>query len=227
MLIIGHRGAAGHAPENTLASFRTALKLGVDYVEADIQTTRDGQLVIFHDKLLDRVTDATGYVWDHSYAELSTITVDGERIPLLSELCELLRGRPVRLMAEILFPTDAEIVMKTLDESLASGQYLLASFHHEALRDAQTIRPGIQTLALLECAPVEPVRLVADSGAGYAGLGFESISEEHVRALQEADVRVFTWTVNDPREIRRALALGVDGIITDFPDRVRSSAGTR
>ncbi|WP_216209193.1 glycerophosphodiester phosphodiesterase [Amycolatopsis aidingensis] len=221
MLIIGHRGAAGHAPENTLASFRAAVDLGVDYVEADIQATRDGQLVVFHDKLLDRVTGATGYVWDHDYADLTTTTVGGEPIPLLGELCEVLRGTSVRLMAEILSPAVTELTLKVLDESLDTDQYLLASFQHDALRDAKALRPDVPTLALWEGAPVDPVRLLTDCGAGYAGLGFESIRAEQVRAIQDAGLQVFTWTVNDPREIDRARALGVDGIVSDFPDRVR------
>lgn len=226
MLIIGHRGAAGHAPENTLTSFRAALDLGVDYVEADIQATRDGELVVFHDKLLDRVTDATGYVWDRDYADLATVTVRGEPIPLLSELCEVLRGTSVRLMAEVLSPAITDHVLKTLDDSLEPDQYVLASFHHDVLRDAQTTRPGVSTVALLECAPVDPVQMLTACGAKYAGLGFESIREEQVRVLQDAGVRVFTWTVNDPREIGRARALGVDGIISDFPERIGAAVAT-
>lgn len=83
MLVIGHRGAAGHATENTLRSFQAGIDLGVDIVEADVQATRDGQLVVFHDKLLDRLTNASGYVWDYDYAQLCSqvrVAAD-ERIP--------------------------------------------------------------------------------------------------------------------------------------------------
>lgn len=222
MLVIGHRGAAGHEPENTIRSFRAAMALGVDFVETDIQLTKDGQLVVFHDKLLDRVTTGTGYLGDYDFDELvATVSVDGERIPLLSDVCALLRGTSVRLMAEVLDPSIGGMVVETLDRSLGQDEYIVASFHHDALREASGVRAGVGTLALIEGAPVDPVRMLEDSGARYAGLGFESIQEKQVRALQDADIQVFVWTVNDPREIDRAYALGVDGIISDFPERVK------
>lgn len=223
MLVIGHRGAAGHEPENTIRSFRAAMALGVDLVETDIQLTKDGQLVVFHDKLLDRVTTGTGYLADHDFDELAAaVSVDGEPIPLLSDVCAVLRGTSVKLMAEILDPNIAGLVVETLDRSLGPDGYIVASFHHDALREASDARAGVDTLALIEGAPVDPVRMLTECGARYAGLGFESIQEKQVRALQDADIRVFVWTVNDLREIDRAYALGVDGIISDFPERVRT-----
>lgn len=228
MLVIGHRGAAGHETENTIRSFRAAVALGVDFVETDIQLTKDGRLVVFHDKLLDRVTTGTGYLGDHDYDELvSSVSVGGEPIPQLSDVCAVLRGTSVKLMAELVDPTTAGTVVETLDRLLGPDGYMVASFHHDALRAASDVRAGVVTLALVEGAPVDPVRMVADCGARYAGLGFESIQEKQVRALQDADIRVFVWTVNDPREIDRAYALGVDGIISDFPERVRIGSRQR
>jgi len=226
MLVIGHRGAAGHEPENTIRSFRAAMALGVDFVETDIQLTKDGQLVVFHDKLLDRVTTGTGYLAEHDFDDLlASVSIGGEPIPLLGEVCALLRGTSVKLMAEVVDPTIAGTVVETLDRLLGPDRYIVASFHHAALREATDARAGVGTLALVEGAPVDPVRMLRDSGARYAGLGFESIQEKQVRALQDADIRVFVWTVNDPREIDRAYALGVDGIISDFPERVRIRSG--
>ncbi|WP_370933746.1 glycerophosphodiester phosphodiesterase [Amycolatopsis sp. cg13] len=221
MLVIGHRGAAGHAPENTLASIRKAIGFGVDLVEIDVQATRDGQLVVFHDKLLDRVTGATGYLWDFDLARLrAEVRVAGEQIPLLSEVCELVRDSSVRLMVEILDPATAKAVLATVSEILPADQFLVASFHHDTVRELVAQHPGLEAIALVEGAPVDPVRMARDCGAHCVGLGFESIQPEKVAALQEASISVFAWTVNDPREIERARRLGVDGIISDYPDRV-------
>jgi glycerophosphoryl diester phosphodiesterase len=221
MLVIGHRGAAGHAPENTLVSVEKAIELGVDLAEIDVQPTRDGHLVVFHDKLLDRVTGGTGYLWDFDYDELrARVRVGGEPIPLLAEVCERLRGTGVRLMAEVLVPGTAEAVLKTIAESLPDDQCAIASFHHDVIRETATEHPGVETIALVEGAPIDPVRMAREAGARSVGLGFESIRPEQVTALRDAAIPVYAWTVNDPREIARATRLGVDGIITDHPERV-------
>lgn len=221
MLVIGHRGAAGHAPENTLVSVEKAIALGVDMVEIDIQPTRDGHLVVFHDKLLDRVTDSTGYLWDLDHDDLrARVRAGGEPIPLLAEVCELLRGTGVRLMAEILVPGTVEAALKTISESLPEDQCALASFHHDIVREAAAAYPRVDTIALIEAAPIDPVGMLREAGARCVGLGFESIRADQVTQLHEASLPVYAWTVNDPREIARATRLGVDGIITDYPDRV-------
>jgi glycerophosphoryl diester phosphodiesterase len=227
MLVIGHRGAAGHATENTLRSFQAGIDLGVDLVEADIQATRDGQLVVFHDKLLQRLTGASGYLWDHDYVQLrAEVRVAGDYpIPLLSEVCDLLRGSSVRLMAELVTPGIERAALAVLSRSLGADGYLLASFHHRTLRSARAIATGVGSIALWEGAPVDAVRMASDCGADYVGLGFESTCEEQVRALKAAGVGVLVWTVNEPDEIKRARALAVDGIITDFPERVRAEIG--
>lgn len=221
MLVIGHRGAAGHAPENTLVSVEKAIGLGIDMVEIDVQPTRDGRLVVFHDKLLDRVTGHTGYLWDLDYEDLRAhVRVGGEPVPLLAEVCELLRGTEVRLMAEVLVPGTVEATLKTISESLPDEQCAIASFHHDVVREAATGHPGLETIALVEAAPIDPIGMARAARARCVGLGFESIRAEQVTALQEAAIRVYAWTVNDPREIERATRLGVDGIITDHPERV-------
>jgi glycerophosphoryl diester phosphodiesterase len=221
MLVIGHRGAAGHAPENTLVSVEKAIGLDVDMIEVDVQRTRDGRLVVFHDKLLDRVTAETGYLRDFDHDELrARARVGGEPIPLLSEVCEVLRGTGVRLMAELLVPGTVEATLATLAETLEDDQYAIASFHHDIVREVANGRTGVDTIALVEGAPIDPVRMARESGARCVGLGFESIRQEQVTALQDAAIPVYAWTVNDPREIDRATRLGVDGIITDYPDRV-------
>lgn len=227
MLVIGHRGAAGHAPENTLVSVEKAIELGVDMVEIDIQTTHDGRLVVFHDKLLDRVTGDSGYLRDFGYDELrARVRVGGEPIPLLAEVCDLVRGTEVRLMAEVLVPGTLEAVSKTIAESLPPEQCSIASFHHDVVREAAAEHPGVETIALVEGAPIDPVRMTREAGARSVGLGFESIRQEQVTALQEASIPVYVWTVNDPREIARATRLRVDGIITDHPERVSRAPRT-
>jgi len=223
MLVIGHRGAAGYAPENTLRSFSRAIELGVDYVEADLQLTRDGEIVVFHDKLLDRVTNASGYLRDRDFEDLrEDARIGDERIPSLRELCDLLRGTSVGLMAEVVTPGAETPALRIIDERLGLSRCLVASFHHDVLRNVRATAPDVDTIALVEGAPIDPVRMLADCGATCAGLGFDSIRADQVSLLREAGARVLAWTVNDAREISRAASMGVDGVISDFPDRVRA-----
>lgn len=147
--------------------------------------------------------------------------------PLLAEVCDLLRGSPVRLMAEMVTPGIERAVLEVLDQSLGENGYLLASFHHRALRDARALGTGLPSIALWEGAPVDAVGMVMGCGADYVGLGFESICKEQVQSLQAAGIGVLVWTVNAPSEIMRAHTLAVDGIITDFPERVRAAVGVR
>src|SRR5438270_4096744 len=130
---IGHRGAAGHAPENTLASINAGITLGVDFVEVDIQLTRDSQLVIMHDKRVDRTTDGSGYVADMDLDDLRKLDAgDGERVPTLVEVLDVARDR-VGLMLEIVSPGIAKQVLSTVHASGFKEPVIYASLLHSEL----------------------------------------------------------------------------------------------
>lgn len=222
MLRIGHRGAAGHETENTLSSIRTAINLNCDYIEVDVQKTRDGKLVLFHDKLLDRVSNATGYIWEYSYAHLSAeVTLHGShKIPLLAEACEEVRGTGIGLITEVITFGAAYEVLELLLALLPAGSFALASFEHSILSDLRSMRSDIRTIALLEGSPIGLKSAIELTGCNAVGFCFDAISEVSIADVHQLGLQVYAWTVNHPKEIARAGTLGIDGVISDFPDRV-------
>lgn len=222
MLTIGHRGAAGHVTENTLASIRKAIELGADIVEVDVQRTKDGQLVLFHDKLLDRLTNLSGYLSSYTYEQLKkTILPGGYRIPLLREACEIIITSQASLLVEIISPSAKEEVVRTLSQNLSEQRFFIGSFFHDDLRDAKLSNGSLITVALVEGIPVDLEAVVEDSLCNFVGFGFDSIRQDAISRTQRLGAKVLVWTLDDPREIQRAHGLGVDGIITNFPERVK------
>lgn len=227
-LVIGHRGAAGHEPENTLRSFRRALELGADGLELDVRLSADGELVVFHDAALQRVTDGRGPLVRCTLAQLRACDAGkGERIPTLREVFELVDRRAlinIELKARgTARPVEALIGEFIAQRGWAPEHFLVSSFLRgelALLRDPRVrrgvlfTRPGIgwTTLARrLDAWSVHP-------RARWTGARF-------VRAAQQRGWRVIPFTVNDPAELARLRLIGVDGVFTDFPDRVRAATG--
>ncbi len=242
----GHRGAAGLAPENTLAAFRKAIELGVDALEMALHVTRDGELVVIHDETLDRTTDGRGSIADLTLGEIRRWDAGGkfapafrgERIPTLREVIELVRASGktrIRLDLEIKFgegqegnPEDFEQrVLDTLRQTDFVAQVNIISFHHPSLAKIKALEPEIRAglLAGGRQAPKDPVALIRQYRADYYSPGFRLVTAEVVVALHRAGVPIVPWTVNEEAEMQRLMALGIgtlagDGIVTDFPDRL-------
>ncbi len=235
-LAIAHRGGMSLAPENTLAAFGRATALGLTYLETDVQTTRDGHVVCFHDATLRRVTGAAGRVSDLDLADLRRLRVDGtDRIPTLAE-------------AMATFP-QARFAIDLKDEASIGAMALLlranprwaericvAGAWSKWLRRLQDEAPGVTTAlgwrsltTLIACSRggVRPVGLGAGPGRGAFAhvpmkLGRMPIhSERVIGRAHEMGIRVIVWTVDDPATMRTLLDAGVDGIITDRPDVLR------
>jgi glycerophosphoryl diester phosphodiesterase len=218
-LRIGHRGAAGHEPENTLKSFEHAIGLGVDFIEMDLQMTRDGHIVVVHDKRVDRTTDGEGYVASMSLAELRRLDAGkGERIPTLQEVLDLTTGR-VGLMLELIAPNISGKVIDLVQQNF-QGEVIYASFLHAEVAAIRRLSPGASTLALLEGVPVRPTVFATDARATHVGLSIESITENFLSRLREDGLLVFVYTANDPRDIGWLRDMEVDGIISDYPERI-------
>ena len=232
-LVIGHRGAAGLAPEHTRPSFERALAHGVDMIELDVQLTRDEQLVVMHDRELNRTTSATGPVRERTLAELRQLDTGGwfgeafrgERVLTLTEVFELLAGRAA-LNVEIKSPEPDW--KRTADElaTVLSGERLtktiVSSFEMGALAAVRERLSQVQIGVLWHQLDLEPAwewaaRLRASAFHPHAPL----VTDEVVRVAHDLDLCVNTWTVNDEVDMERLAALGVDGIISDFPDRLQ------
>lgn len=219
-LRIGHRGAAGHAPENTLLSVETALRLGVDVVEIDVHRSLDGQLVVMHDSRVDRTTGGSGYIRDLTFDRLRALRIPPEQsVPSLEEVLRAVTGRAA-LMIELKV---RGIASQVLDAVRAAGPGIpvcYASFLHSELLLLREWDRSAQTIALIDAAPVEPAAFAVAARASIAGIAFDSLERQAVSQLHHAGIGVFTYTVDDPRDISAALALGVDGLISNFPDRL-------
>jgi glycerophosphoryl diester phosphodiesterase len=220
MYRIGHRGAAGHAPENTLRSVAKALELGVDLVEVDVQRSRDGRLVVIHDKLVDRTTDGRGYVTDLSFEELRRLDAgDGQKIPCLEEVLSLVDDR-AGIMLEIITPGTAGAVHEAVWRAEFPGEVVYASFLHSELLDLHAREPAGSRLALLEGVPIDALGFARAAKATHVGLSRDSITPEFLADLRREGLKVFVFTVNHPVEIQRVKSLGVHGIVSDHPERL-------
>lgn len=225
MWVIGHRGAAGHVPENTLLSFRRALEMGVDAVELDVHLSASGEVVVIHDDTLDRTTNGTGPVRDKTLAELQALQAGGVgHIPSLAEVLDLIDKR-CRVFIEVK-ADEAALPAAFLIEWYVHkcgwryDQLILISFHHHLLTDVTRANPNIVTGALFVGIPVHYAQIAADAGASYAMPGIGQCNAPLVEDAKKRGLKTVVWTANTPAQIEKAKALGVDGICSDFPDRV-------
>lgn len=235
LFVTAHRGFSGRAPENTLAAFRAAIEAGCDMIELDVHLSRDNQVVVIHDDTLERTTSGRGNVADRTFAELQRLDAgswfdprfSGEKIPALAEVLSLARNRilvNIELKKGTHFPyTMEELADRTLrevDRAEMLDQVLFSSFDPAAI-DRIRERNPLLPVALITNKPwVTPGE--AGGGKSYPTLNcrITVLNEDNIRLARAGGIRVHAWTVNEPEAMRKAIALGVDGIITNHPDRL-------
>lgn len=226
MLRIGHRGACGHAPENTMSSVRKALELGVDGFEFDIQMSKDGVPVVIHDDRLERTTNGAGFVHDYTLAELKCLDAGlGEKIPTLQEVIDFVDKRCslfVELKAENSVVAVAEIIKRSV-EQLGWGyeQFFVVSFDHGQLLEMKNLLPEVRTGALFVGIPVELSAIAKSARAWSINPCIEHINKKLVDDAHKNDIKVLVWTVNGQHQLDRAVELGVDGVFSNFPEKIR------
>ncbi|MEM1271592.1 MAG: glycerophosphodiester phosphodiesterase family protein [Bacteroidota bacterium] len=221
MKIIGHRGAAGLAPENTLPSFQAALDAGVTWVELDVYAI-DQELVVFHDDMLDRCTNGTGPIQSTPLAHLRTLDAgNGAQIPLLQEVLNLL-GPDIGVNVELKGPRTARPAIQQIREYVGKGwppeRFLLSSFDHAQVRLAQQEAPDIPRGVLIGRRPVWSARIAEKYGATSLNLNRRSVHRRVVADAHRKGIEVWVYTVNDPAEAERLRDMDVDAIFTDRPD---------
>ena len=222
---LGHRGACGHAPENTLASMRKALELGVHGFEFDIQMSKDGVPVVIHDDTLERTTGGKGAVNAYTLTELKQFDAGGgERIPSLEDVFELVDKR-CRLFIELKAPDCTQAVAEIIGHYVSHvgwsyEQLFVCAFDHLQIASIRAINPNIHTCALFVGIPISLAAMAQEAGAWAINPNIHHMNEALVADAHKRGMKVITWTANLPEHIARAKALGVDGIISDFPDRL-------
>jgi glycerophosphoryl diester phosphodiesterase len=222
---IGHRGACGYAPENTLASMRKALELGVHGFEFDIQLSRDEEPVVIHDDTLERTTSGRGGVSDFTLAELQRLDAgSGEKIPSLRNVLDLVDKRCrlfIELKAEHATRPVADIITHYVGQFGWSWEQLfVCSFDHLQIAAIRQHQPKIRTCALIAGIPVSLAAVAEQAGAWAINPNAYHINQALVDDAHHRGLKVITWTANQPRDIARVKSLGVDGIISDYPDRL-------
>jgi glycerophosphoryl diester phosphodiesterase len=220
-IAFAHRGGAAHAPENSMTAFERAVKLGYSYLETDARATSDGKLVAFHDRTLDRVTDATGPIGARTYAELATIRVAGtEPIPLIEDLLD--NWPAIRFNIDLKDEAGIRLLPEVLRRTGAWDRVCVTSFSGARLRTFRALvdRPvclavSPACIAAMRCTlrPATPGRCAQVPG--------RIISRGFIRRAHARGLAVHVWTINDRAEMARLLDLGVDGIMTDETEALR------
>lgn len=227
-VVIGHRGAAAAAPENTLAAVESGLAQGADYVEIDVQETADGAIAVVHDSDLMRVAGADVKIWAATRESLAPIDIGSwfgpgfaaERVPLLSEVLERARSRGKVLIELKYYGHDERLEQRVVDLVEQAGQVdevAFMSLEYEQVKKMRTLRPS-WTVGLLTAKAVgDLTALDADFLAVNAGIA----TRRFVQRAHGRGKKVYVWTLNDPVQMFRMLNLGVDGLITDKPALAR------
>lgn len=226
---IAHRGGAGIAPENTLAAFENAAKIGAPWSELDVRASKRGALVVMHDCTLERTTNGSGRVCDFTLKELQSLDAGahfsrkfaGERIPSFSEVLKAARGR-MRLLVEIKEEGTEEAVVSALRRHGMTDNCIVISFSPRALYRVRTLTRDIATGLILKLdRPAVPGPLILRTrrlGASLISPHHAGVTRAFVQAAHAKGLTIITWTVNDRARMKQLLAMGVDGITTDRPD---------
>lgn len=228
-----HRGSSKICPENTMAAFRKALEQGATGIETDVQLTKDGQMVLIHDETLDRTTSGTGWVKDYSLQELQVLDAgskfdaafQGECIPTLDELLELVKDSGTIVNIElkngtILYEGLEQKVIERVRAFQMADRVVISSFNHYSLYLCKQIAPEIRTGILYMEGLYEPWEYAATLQADALHAYHYAVLPEFVQGAKALGKAYHPFTVNDIKEMQRLLEAGVDGIITDYPDRL-------
>ena len=225
MLNIGHRGAKGYEPENTLHSFQKAIDIGVDGIELDVHLSSDLAIMVIHDETLDRTTNGKGFVNELSLQELKTFQIEKENtIPTLIEVFDLVNKRCF-INIELKGKGTSKPVINLIEHYIEEknwnyGHFIISSFNWSALQEVRKwnakIPIGVLTHTDLDLAIAFAKFIKAETIHPY----FHLLTKENTIKMQNEGFKVFAWTVNETEDIQKIKSFHVNGIISDFPDRI-------
>jgi len=226
VMVIGHRGAAGHEVENTIPSIDKAISFGVDAVEVDVFLCKSGELVVFHDENLSRLTNSNAFIESLTLDSIKKIEVfNNHKIPTLNEVIKFINNR-IHLNIELKGINTAKPTYKLLKSIFSNKKQLIekisiSSFNWNELEIIYDLDKDIQTAVLVEERPVEmAINQAKKINAKAINIDFKLLNKKVVKKIKSENLIINAWTVNEINQIERIINLGVDGIITDFPDRV-------
>ncbi|GGH35155.1 glycerophosphoryl diester phosphodiesterase [Cribrihabitans marinus] len=235
VVVIGHRGAAGARPENTMASILQAIEDKADWVEIDVQESADGEIVVMHDSDYMKLAGVDLKVWNGTLEELRQIDIGSwfdpaysdQRTPTLREVLEAARGTSSRVLIELkYYGHDVDLerrVIALVDAAGMTDRVATMSLKYPAVQKMHNLRPDWQAGVLAATAVGDLSRLEADFVAVNTGLARAGL----IRKVQATGKDFFVWTVNDPLQMNRMISMGVDGLITDEPVLARQVIAAR
>lgn len=247
LLNVAHRGASGHAPEHTLASYKLGDEMKGDYIEIDLQMTKDGKLIAMHDESVDRTTNGTGLVKDYTleqlkeldagswfnekYPEKANPAYEGLQVPTLEQVLQTF-GKDARYYIETkspeVYPGMEEELLRILNKYNLTGvnerssKVLIQSFSQESLLKMHNLNPNlplIQLISYKEPATISEGELqeLTEYAVGV-GMSASKIDETYVQKVRSAGLLIHPYTVNEKEQMRRLLDWGVTGMFTNYPD---------
>ena len=236
MLNIAHRGFSGKYPENTLLAFRKAIEAGADGAELDVHLTKDNELVVIHDERIDRTTDGEGFVADYTYGELSRFDASAtfkdvygfNKIPTLREYFELVKpvdGFITNIELKTGFneyPGIEQAVYDLIREFGLEDRTIISSFNHYSVMRFKALAPQIKCGYLVADWIYNFGEYASSRNVECVHPHFVSLNEGSVAEIKSHCVQINTWTVNTPEEVERLYNLGVDAVITNYPDMAKS-----
>lgn len=225
MLKIAHRGAKGYEPENTLKAFQKALDLNADGIELDVHLSIDGHLIVMHDETIDKMTNGKGFVDTLSLSELKSFLIaDQYEIPTLNEVFDLI-DRKCLINIELKNGDTAVKVVALIHEYISEkgwsyDHFIVSSFDWNALQEVHNLDSKILIGVLTETDLDAALTFAQSIKAKAIHPDYQMLNEENTQEIQEKGFWVLPWTVNELKDIQRIKSYKVNGIISDFPDKI-------
>lgn len=244
-LVVAHRGGAALAPENTLAAFENALKIGVDMVECDVHLSKDGELIVMHDSIVSRTTDGSGAIRDLTLAEIKKLNAAAkfpdkrwspQAVPTLEEVLDLVKGKAgiqieIKVVGLERYSGIEQKVVAAVNARGMTNDVIVISFDFPTIQEIKKIEPHIKTGALVRSdwammrSTEQMFREIQSTGADYFMPAYGVLTEEMVQLFHARGLKIGAWTVNAEADMRRLAGLGVDAITSDRPDVLKSILG--
>lgn len=220
---VGHRGAKGLAPENTLLAIQKALDLGVDGIEIDVHLVQ-GKIVVIHDDRLDRTTNGKGLLAAQSFEYLRSLDAgQGQHIPILEEVIELIDQKcwlNIEFKCRGLTVPTIEIIKKFLRRGWSQESFLISSFDHRELQSLKQLSPALRIGALVYGVPLENAKFASDLGAYSLHASSKFLDSEFVADAHKRGLKVYVYTVNERDQFEIVKSLNVDAVFSDYPDQI-------
>ena len=224
-LVFGHRGAKGHIAENTLSSIQKAIELGVDGIEVDVFRCGSGELVVFHDRSVEKLTNGIGFIEQMSLNSIKKLNVlDQGKIPTLNEVLDLIDGQVI-LNIELKGSNTSFLTHQLLNSYFKSSNWkpekiIISSFDWDELRAFYQLNKEIKIAILTEDDPVDAIPIAKELNAFSINPNHILLTKLNAAKIKSENISIYPWTVNEILDINKMKKIGVDGIITDYPERV-------